>query len=357
MKTLLITTALVLQSIGLFAQTTLTYANNALRTGDSYSYREIQFPDPGNAGSKQLWDYSGIQYTGKSQASNLQAASDPKLTGASFYNLSLLENGYDYFMNSSVSSLEECGYENNTLKLTLAYSDPVLKIKYPFAYGDQFTDHFIGVAFYSETNKIDFFGDHILTADAYGILILPDRILENTLRVKSVKKGLQINMCGMTDINIVKYSWYATGYRYPVLSISTVETQNSGGAPQITKSAFTNTAQNQIKSSPVSGASVAVKLADQTNMIANPDFTVALSPNPFTDKLTYNYTLSEPMTVSIELYSVSGKNIGWLVKSQPQGIGFHTGELDAMLYNLAQGVHFIRFTFNNQVIIRKIVKL
>jgi hypothetical protein len=63
------------------------------------------------------------------------------------------------------------------------------------------------------------------------------------------------------------------------------------------------------------------------------------------------------MTVSIELYSASGKNNGWLVKSQPQGTGFHTGELDAMMYNLAQGVHFIRFSFNNQVIIRKIVKL
>ena len=99
--------------------------------------------------------------------------------------------------------------------MNLVYSDPVVKMKYPFSYGEQFIDHFIGVAYVNETSRIDFFGDNSVSADAYGTLILPDRIIENALRVKSVKKGLQINMCGTADVNIVKYSWYASGYRYP----------------------------------------------------------------------------------------------------------------------------------------------
>jgi len=86
-------------------------------------------------------------------------------------------------MNSSDNKLEELGYENKDLKLNLVYSDPVLKMKYPFNYGEQYTDHFIGVAYYNEIYTIDFFGDYTVTADAYGTLILPDRVIENVLRV------------------------------------------------------------------------------------------------------------------------------------------------------------------------------
>ena len=38
-----------------------------------------------------------------------------KLKGTGDFNLSLNENGYDFFMNSSGSKLEECGYVNNDL--------------------------------------------------------------------------------------------------------------------------------------------------------------------------------------------------------------------------------------------------
>jgi hypothetical protein len=223
-------------------------------------------------------------------------------------------------------------------------------MKYPFSYGDQFTDHFIGVATYNETYTIDFFGDCLVTADAYGTLIMPDKILDNTLRVKSVKTGLQINMCGTTDVNIVKYAWYASGYRYPVLSISTVENKYSSGSTEIIKTAFTNTEQTTEKSALVGSVNT-------VKQIEVPEVTVALSPNPFSEKLTFNYTLPGSLPVSIELYDMTGKQSGWLVKNQPQTQGYHTGELDAATYGLTPGIYFMRFTFDKQVIIRKVVKL
>ena len=359
MKTIFYTFLLFLLSFGLYAQTSLTFSNNTLVAGDSYTFREIQFPDPGNGGSNQIWDFSGIQYTGKSQVSNMQNAAEQKLTGAANYNLSLNENGYDFFMNTTATSLEECGYENTALKLTLAYSDPVVKMKYPFSYGDQFSDHFIAIAYYNdnETNKIDFFGDHVVTADGYGTLILPDGIIQNTLRVKSVKKGLQINMCGMTDVNVTKYSWFATGYRYPLVSLTISENQAVGGALQITKLAFTNTQQSQIKSGSLTGTNVSPKSVDPATPLTKPEVSVTLSPNPFIDKLTYSYSLTEPLPVSIELYSTAGKNIGWLFNTRTQPVGLHTGELNSMMYSLTSGVYFIRFTFDKQVIIHKVVKI
>lgn len=70
----------------------------------------------------------------------------------------------------------------------MVYSNPVLKMKYPFSYGDQFTDNFKGVALFNKDYKIEFTGDNTVTADAYGTLILPNLILDNVMRVKSIKK-------------------------------------------------------------------------------------------------------------------------------------------------------------------------
>ena len=350
MKTILLTSTLILATIGLSAQTTLTHDNNSLLSGDSFTFKEIQSPNPGNPGSNQTWDFSMIQSTGKNPVSTLSEAPVPLFTGAGNYNLSLGESGYDYFMNSTVNKLEEMGYVNSEKKLTLIYSDPVVKMKYPFSYGDQFTDHFIGVATYNESYTIDFFGDCLVTADAYGTLIMPDKILANSLRVKSVKTGLQINMCGTTDVNIVKYAWYSPGYRYPVLSISTVENKYSSGSTEIIKTAFTNTEQTTEKSALLGSLNPVKQIELQ-------EITVVLSPNPFSEKLTFNYMLPGPLPVSIELYDMTGKQNGWLVKNQPQSQGYHTGELDAATYGLTPGIYFMRFTFDKQVIIRKVVKL
>lgn len=350
MKTILLTSVVMLMAIGLFAQTSLTHGKNALLAGDLNTYREIQFYDPGNSGSNQIWDFSLIQYTGKSPVSTIIAASIPKMGGVGDYNLSLSDSGNDYFMNSSEERLEEWGYDNKELKLTLKYSDPVVKMKYPFSYKDQFADHFIGIALYNETNTIDFFGDCTVEADAYGTLILPDQVIDNVLRVKSVKKGWQINMCGTTKVNIVKYMWYASGYRYPLLSISTVENVRDTGAPEIIKSAFTNTTQLNER-----GAVIIPK--DPAKQVEKPGVSVNIAPNPFSTTLTFNYVLTAQIPVSIELYDMSGKHIGWLVDNQKQSVGYHTGELNASTYSLMPGTYFIRFTFNNQVVNHKIVKI
>jgi len=137
MKTILTLSICIILSIQLKAQTTLTYAENGLIIGDSYNFKEIQFPDPGDAGADRTWDFSRIQFTGKNPVSTLQSPALPKTAGIGDYNLSLFENGYDYFMNSTGNSLEEIGYVNSELKLTLRYSDPVLKMKFPFSYGNQ----------------------------------------------------------------------------------------------------------------------------------------------------------------------------------------------------------------------------
>ena len=142
-----------------------------------------------------------------------------------------------------------------------------------------------------------------------------------------------------------------------MLNISVVETRSNDGAPVFTKSAFTNTGQRLEERSAIIGSNNPVKTPGQGALIEKPEVSVIVSPNPFSEKLTYNYLLSDQMTVSIELYDSSGKNSGWLAKDQIQTVGLHTGEFSALTYGLTPGVYFIRFTFDKQVVIRKIVKI
>jgi hypothetical protein len=350
MKNIRLTYILLFMSIGLFAQNTLTFKNNGLIAGDSSTFREIRFVEPGNAGPNQIWDFSKIEFTGKSPVSQMQPASSAKSSGGADFNLLLKDNGYDYYMSSTESSLEERGYNNNVNKMTLTYSDPVVKMQYPFSYGDQFSDPFTGVALYNGNSRIEFSGTNNVTADAYGTLIMPDMVIKNTLRVKSVKTGLQINTCGSTEIKITKYFWYAPGFRYPVMGLSSIETRYRGESPVITKTGYSNTSQQH-------DGSAITSSNDPGNQVEKSDVSVIVFPNPFTDKLSYNYFLRKQLPVSIEVYDMSGKYSVRLVKNQIQSEGLHSGELDAVTSGLTSGVYYIRFTFDKKVVISKVVKI
>ena len=48
-------------AVATFAQTRITYENNALRLGDSRSLKKIEYQDPGQGGANQIWDFSNAK--------------------------------------------------------------------------------------------------------------------------------------------------------------------------------------------------------------------------------------------------------------------------------------------------------
>jgi hypothetical protein len=354
MQTRALILLLLLLPAGSMAQISINYSTHAIRATDTNEYREIQYADPGNAGAGQVWNFSSLQFTGNEPVSVVSNPTLPKMNGVSDYNLLLSDNGYDYFMNLTTSGLVETGYVNTEKKLLLRYSDPVLKMKYPFAFGEQFTDHFSATAWYGDASAIQFNGDCVVSADAYGKLILQDQVMENVLRIKSVKQGLHVNACGTTDVSLVKYSWYAPGYRYPVLNISIVEASTNGAAPVVTKTAFINTTQQLEKKGNVT---MIGSIGATAEVAAETEIKVLLSPNPFVDNVNYSYVLDKARTVSIDLYDLAGKYNGWIINNQLQTAGLQNGVVNASYYGLTPGVYCLRFTFDQKTVIYKIVKL
>jgi hypothetical protein len=348
MKKYFLLTLFVFTLTTLFAQITISREDHAFLAGDLNETREINYISPGNAGPDQIWDFTSILFTNATTSGQIGASPSKILNDIGDFNLILSESGYEYYYNSSESMLEEKGYI--TKDISLVYSDPVVKMKYPLSYGTQFTDHWAGNAIFRENFNISLSGDFTVSADAFGTLILPDRTLRDVLRVKSEKNGIETNVCSSTESNIVRYAFYAPGYRYPVLIINTRKTSTSGQEPVITNTAAVNLTQPYSPNVPTA-------LNDPQTEPDNSLVSVIVYPNPFNEKLSYNYFLRERATVSVDLYDISGRYSRRLIKTKIHDEGLHTGELNATDLSLKPGVYYLRFTFDNKVVISKIVKI
>jgi hypothetical protein len=307
------------------------------------------YVSPGAAGENQVWDFSAIQVSGKTSYRGVSEDMTHKMAGPGERNIVLAEDGYEYSYICSENSIREIGYANPGKKMTLGYDTPLVQMKYPFSFGQQFAQPCSGIAWYHDRSRIDFSGTYAVTADAYGTLILPDRIMKNTLRVKVVKQSLQISVCGSTQSTSTKYFWYAPGYRYPVLMLGTTENKYGAKEPVTHTNAWLNLNQAS------GGAASSVTLSDgQSETSEN---TVIVFPNPFSEQVTFNYFLRSQVPVSIELYDMSGKFNILVEKKKTQLDGLHTGTLNASKMGLPPGVYYLRFTFDRQVVVSKIVKI
>lgn len=328
-----------------YSQLSLSYKNNAPLFGDTINTQEIDLISPGNAGPDQVWDFSRIQFTGEKNTSFLSAQARQHVQGLSSYNAIFNEKGYEYFLKMDENGSEIVGLINKDL--SIVFSDPVVKIKYPVLYGTHLTDEFSGVGLTNTKSSIAISGDYSLEADAYGTLILRDRIIKDVLRIKIVEKKIQINPCNIYEIITTNYFWYAPAARYPVIGFSIRDVKASG------KNTISNTAFINPK---MSNSGILTAGSDQDGLTSD-EISLILYPNPFITKLSYNYFLRKQMPVTIELIDMTGKTIISLIKEQVQSEGFHTGELDAVKHGLKMGVYNFRLKSGEKILISKVVKM
>jgi hypothetical protein len=347
MKKNFILSLLLILAATSYQQVLITRQDNAFLTGDSVNTREIQFMSPGDAGPGQVWDFSQIRLLDKNTASYSSEMPAKLLTGLENTNLVFNDHGYQYFMHYDENKLEELGLLSKDYYFV--FSDPMLKMKYPFCYGESFSDSYGGTGFYRENKKVEVAGTYTVTADGYGSLILPDRVLKNAMRLRIEETGVQMNPCNSIERNILRYMWFVPKVRYAVLGFTTSEYTATGQLPNITYSAFINPKMCDIALEQGS----ATEIADAA--VAEP--AVVIFPNPFTKKLSYNYYLSEQIAVSVELMDISGRRISSLLPTQIQLQGMHSSELDASDFNLGMGVYYLRFTFGKKVVMSKVVKM
>ena len=337
---------LMLPAFSLQAQLILTREMNGYRPGDSSVVARIGWTDPGPAGEHVIWDFSGIAITTVDQVYGICVPDSMLSYGAEGENVVLRDEGFHYLYHDDGASYLETGFRNPSRKMTMDYTDPVERMRFPLGYGGQWKDAFEGTGWYGRNSRIDVGGTFEVTADAFGSLVLPDRILHNTLRVKAVKQSLQIGVCGSNQCTIEKYWWYAPGYRYPVLMLSRTTNRYGIREPVYVYVGWLNLGQEP----DVLSTTVQKPAPESEN--------AALAwPNPFTDRLDFRYFLRNPAAVEIELYDMAGRSSVMVQERGERPSGLHTGSVQPALAGLKPGVYYLRFTLDGEVIVIKLVKL
>jgi hypothetical protein len=200
-------------------------------------------------------------------------------------------------LTSNAAFLLGQGYDTYIIR----YTDTQQLARYPFAYGDTYTD-----TYYTEYTVSGFLnkvrGSFVYTADAYGSITLPGGTYP-ALRVKvehhytdSVALGSGYYVSELTSVN---YVWYTSQHKYPVFSV---------GRSTFTTGSFTSHYKTvDFTQDNVSGI-------EQTSTVAPEGFKLKQNyPNPFNPATTINYSITKKGMVTLKVFDVTGKAVASLV--------------------------------------------
>jgi hypothetical protein len=345
MKRIFTLFAIALCSVSLIqAQVVLTYATHGFTTGLNHECNSVEYQAPGEAGTDLVWDFSQVSLTQEAPLSkSIVGKNLTKSTHES--NIVVDRNDQVSFMfNNTESKNEYVGYQTGEISVVL--TEPIVKTKYPQSFGTYFEGNYSGTFSCScatsgqTTNLHGFYSTH---ADATGVILLPNNIQLQALRVHTVETMEYGN--SETYSEHVKYLWYAQSERFPVfVSLESYSVnKTSGERRMVGQTSFLNS-----NVSPVAPTGIAP-------IDANSEIAYKVFPNPVKNSIEVNYSLPEELPVSIDLYNSKGIKLATLLNHQLQQ-GNNSFKKDVSKYIQTQDVYFLRLSFGNKVFTEKLIK-
>jgi len=286
--------------------------------------------DAGEQGENVNWDYNW--FTGIDQVEltyqETNATGLSEIFTSSNYALNNDELGE--FYNHNEQKTEKVGILFQSILID--YHNPQTIMEYPFTYMQSFTDSFAGSFQYQGIDIVNY-GTMVVTADAYGDLILPYGTIENVMRLKYEVTGSEdYEVSGMPQQNQftqTSYGWYTEeSSLVPLLNITFLESDAS------TQTTVTYLAQS---------VGLNEVLAEHI------DYTIY--PNPATEFTNIEFTLRHKEEVEINLYSLLGAKIKTLEKDVFMA-GKHSRKIS--LEELNPGTYFISTKIGAEEISRTI---
>ncbi len=308
-----------------YGQHVLTADNNMMRSQDEIIKQQVDYKSPGRPGENVLWDFGMLNMQNDAYTLFYTEDRNNRIRGT--------EHNTRYYYELKGDSLFRTGYENPT---TLSVNaQPELLMKFPVHYGDSTLGYYNSNGKYSERLKISAMGTVKTKADAYGMMILPNKdTLKNVLRIHTVKKIAESTerlnpqnrniTAGNTHISpdsirlriendsmlleIETYQWYVKGYRYPVFETVKSITNKNGEITDFFDVAFFYPPQEHyyLEDDPGNLAALEDNADEEPASEGNKDedepvFTYNTYPNPVQDVLTLEYYTEKPSTITITL--------------------------------------------------------
>lgn len=333
----------------------LTSENNLILPGDSIYKYQVEYKDPGSLGQKLEWDFTHLNILDDSYLIKYfhpDSADLAQLCG--------MEHRTRYYYRQDNDSLWSTGFENyNTF---MDYSQPELKMKFPFAYGDTLFSNFTGMGKYSNLHKLQVEGYTEVVADATGYLKTP-YFKGRSLRVHTKRFYTQVksenpfvsDVDDMIDISeqsdtlqmtLDTYSWYIRDVRYPVFE-SVKTTLHFQGEEQMDTTLFYTSFYYSPEELPET-------IEDTEEPEIEKIFTEAsFAPNPVESNLNINYKLTQSAAVSFRLLSSLGQPL-YQTAPYMQDEGNHY--LQIPMSNLIKGNYTLYIYVDDMMMNRVVVK-
>ena len=354
MKKITLSFITFLVTVGLQAQNShsLTTRRNAYRVTDALVKQQVEFKDPGSSGRNLHWDFSTLQPLNESYSLNysLRNAADTS-------SVSGLEHNTRYYYRQQRDSLQAVGYENSTTYME--YTQPELRMHFPFAYGDTLFSYFTGKGEYCHRIPLAVKGYTRIIADAEGELKLPEfTTVKKALRVRTLRHYTETGKDSV-EMTLDTYSWYAAGIRYPVFeSIKTILSrtpsphgEGAGGEVMAFSTSFyyppeLQTSQAQTDAIPEDQPEAAVGAAAV--------FTEAqLMPNPVEDNLYITFKLVRAAKVWFTVHNNTGIA---LCQTAAQNLSEGNHDTTVRMSGLIPGVYSLYVHVDDMVMRVNVVK-
>ena len=327
--------------------TELILATNLPRAGDSLVKQQVDYIDPGIAGTNITWDFRKVNpvndyYNLRYRIISPDSAEIEGIEHATIYSYMLIGD-----------SLFHTGYENSTTKMN--YSIPELRLRFPVRYGDIVSSDFGGEGEYCHIISLHVSGKTTITADATGTLITPLGLtFKNVLRVKSLREYLQTGLDSLT-MKLESYAWYAPGQRYPVFETVKTATKMTGRKQTEHKVAsfFYPPPEKAFLLDDTSNwapQELSEELKGTECLMTN----IKLIPNPVQSWLNIEYNLTSDAVVSFKVFDNNGILRFSLPETFKQG-GNYSEKINMNGFN--PGIYLINVFIDKAVKVFKVIKI
>lgn len=323
--------------VALNGQFTLASKTHGFRIGDSHDFILMKNVEEGGAGQDVIWDFTGLEVSGRTLTSHMLGNDLTEVTKTiQKSNFVLEEFGNHFVFNVTDDIMEQYGtVACNTIT---TFDQPFVKLKFPFEFGDKISGIYSGVQ-ESGNFKTPIHGWYFIEADAFGTLLLPGNVeVNNVLRIKQTRTIENVNG---DDIYELTFRWYDAHVRYPVLVITKYVYPEQTSLVQTAMYAKVGTQKKSTTDI------AAVEMLSDLNVF----------PNPYEEKLTISYNLNKPAKVKIELYDVSGKLFRTVLSPVEQESGFKSVTLEGSETGLMPGLFYVRISVDQNMFIKRVVKL
>lgn len=197
----------------------LTREANIISDSDEVSLERMPYFSSNRCGKGLLWDFT--ESSTSKRHFNIWHQVDT--VGR---HLQLTDRDITYYQDAKDTLFIVCR-ESPLYKIT--YSQPILSMRYPFAYGDSLSAPFSGYGVYCGDHPFKENGVSTIIADAEGDAVIGEDTIHNVLRVYTLRSysicmdidSTALDSARLKQIIEERYDWYARGYRYPIVTTVT----------------------------------------------------------------------------------------------------------------------------------------